>query len=117
MHLARFVQQELDRYQQWDRNFPPPSQRPQSVLVVTDRSMDLMAPLLHEFTYQAMAHDLLPIKEQETGKVTFHMTINEGTAAAEEKDMELIEKDTVWVNNRHRHMKDYPIGPTPCSPS
>ncbi|KAK4039089.1 protein transport protein sec1 [Parachaetomium inaequale] len=105
-HLARFVQEELDGYQQFDRNFPPQSQRPQSVLLITDRSMDLMAPLIHEFTYQAMAHDLLPIKDQENGKVTFHMTINEKTAAAEEKDMELVEKDTVWVNNRHRHMKD-----------
>ncbi len=106
MHLARFVQQELDSYQQWDRNFPPQSQRPQSVLLITDRSMDLMAPLLHEFTYQAMAHDLLPIKDQEDGKVTFHMTINEDGPTAEEKDMELAEKDTVWVGNRHRHMKD-----------
>ncbi|KAJ4300320.1 syntaxin binding protein 1 [Collariella sp. IMI 366227] len=106
MHLARFVQQELDGYQQFDRNFPPPSQRPQSVLLITDRSMDLMAPLLHEFTYQAMAHDLLPIQDKGDGKVTFHMTVNEGTAAAEEKDMELVEKDTVWVNNRHQHMKD-----------
>ncbi|KAL1839045.1 hypothetical protein VTJ49DRAFT_6134 [Mycothermus thermophilus] len=106
MHLARFVQRELDDYQQWDRNFPPPSQRPQSVLVVTDRSMDLMAPLLHEFTYQAMVHDLLPIQEQPDGKVTFHMTINENTPEAEEKDMELSDKDSVWVGNRHKHMKD-----------
>ncbi|KAH6856562.1 Sec1-like protein [Chaetomium sp. MPI-CAGE-AT-0009] len=106
MHLARFVQEELDNYQQFDRNFPPPSQRPQSVLLITDRTMDLMAPLLHEFTYQAMAHDLLPIRDQENGKVTFHMTINENTPKAEEKDMELVDKDTVWVNNRHRHMKD-----------
>ena len=106
MHLARFVQQELDGYQQWDRSFPPPSPRPQSVLLITDRSMDLMAPLVHEFTYQAMAHDLLPIKDQEDGKVTFHLTINEGTPAAEDKDAELIEKDTVWVSNRHRHMQE-----------
>jgi syntaxin-binding protein 1 len=106
MHLARFVQQELDGYQQWDRSFPPPSPRPQSVLLITDRSMDLMAPLVHEFTYQAMAHDLLPIKDQEDGKVTFHITINEGTPAAEDKDAELIEKDTVWVSNRHRHMQE-----------
>ncbi|EAQ88039.1 hypothetical protein CHGG_04658 [Chaetomium globosum CBS 148.51] len=106
MHLARFVQEELDNYQRFDRNFPPQSQRPQSVLLVTDRSMDLMAPLLHEFTYQAMAHDLLPIRDQENGKVTFHLTINENTAKAEEKDMELVEKDAVWVGNRHRHMKD-----------
>lgn len=66
--------------------------------------MDLMAPLVHEFTYQAMAHDLLPI--QDTGKTTYHMTVNEGSPEAEEKDMELTDKDKVWVENRHRHMKD-----------
>ncbi|KAM0265187.1 hypothetical protein ACHAQJ_000340 [Trichoderma viride] len=103
-HLARFVQEELDGYAQWDSNFPPPSTRPQSTLLITDRSMDLMAPLVHEFTYQAMAHDLLPI--QDGDKVTFHTTVNEGTPDAQEKDMELAEKDKIWVENRHRHMKD-----------
>ncbi|KAI1853329.1 hypothetical protein JX266_002035 [Neoarthrinium moseri] len=103
-HLARFVSEELDSYAQWNPNFPPPSTRPQGVLLVTDRSMDLMAPLVHEFTYQAMAHDLLPI--QDGAKTTFHMTVNEGSPEAEEKDMELSDKDKVWVDNRHRHMKD-----------
>jgi len=103
-HLARFVQEELDQYAQWNPNFPPQTARPQGVLVITDRSMDLMAPLVHEFTYQAMAHDLLDIKDGD--KTTYHMTINEGTAEAEDKDMELQEKDKVWVDNRHRHMKD-----------
>lgn len=103
-HLARFVQEELDGYAQWDPNFPPPSNRPQSNLVITDRSMDLMAPLIHEFTYQAMAHDLLPIKEGD--KVTFHTTINQGTPEEQDKDMELGEKDKIWLDNRHRHMKD-----------
>ncbi|KAK8090991.1 hypothetical protein PG994_000496 [Apiospora phragmitis] len=103
-HLARFVSDELDEYAQWNPNFPPPSSRPQGILLVTDRSMDIMAPLVHEFTYQAMAHDLLPIKEGD--KTTFHMTVNEGAPDAEEKDMELSDKDKVWVDNRHRHMKD-----------
>ncbi|KAK7721398.1 syntaxin binding protein 1 [Diaporthe eres] len=103
-HLARFVQEELDNYAQWNQAFPPQSSRPTGVLLITDRSMDLMAPLVHEFTYQAMAHDLLTIKEGD--KVTYHMTVNEGQADAEEKDMELQEKDKVWVDNRHRHMKD-----------
>lgn len=103
-HLARFVSEELDSYAQWNPNFPPPSSRPQGILLVTDRSMDLMAPLVHEFTYQAMAHDLLPIHDNE--KTTFRLTINEGTPEAEEKDMELSDKDKVWVDNRHRHMKD-----------
>ncbi|KAK7956973.1 Protein transport protein sec1 [Apiospora aurea] len=103
-HLARFVSDELDEYAQWNPNFPPPSSRPQGILLVTDRSMDIMAPLVHEFTYQAMAHDLLPI--QEGDKTTFHMTVNEGEPDAEEKDMELNDNDKVWVDNRHRHMKD-----------
>ncbi|KAJ9132547.1 Sec1 family superfamily [Pleurostoma richardsiae] len=104
-HLARFVQEELDTYAQWNQGFPAPSSRPQGVLLITDRSMDLMAPLVHEFTYQAMAHDLLPIRDP-GDKVTFHMTINENTPNAQEKDMELHERDKVWVDNRHRHMKD-----------
>ncbi|KAI0199264.1 Sec1 family protein [Astrocystis sublimbata] len=103
-HLARFVSEELDEYAQFNPNFPPPSSRPQGVLIVTDRSMDLMSPLAHEFTYQAMAHDLLPIKDGD--KTTFHMTFNEGTPEAEEKDIELCDKDKVWVDNRHKHMKD-----------
>lgn len=103
-HLARFVQEELDSYAQWDSNFPPPTQRPQGTLLITDRTMDLMAPLVHEFSYQAMAHDLLPIKDGE--KVTFHTVINQGDPDEQEKDMELGEKDKIWVDNRHRHMKD-----------
>jgi len=104
-HLARFVDKELRAHEPRDdtRQAPPPL-RPKGVLLITDRSMDLMAPLLHEFTYQAMAHDLLPLKE--IPKVTFHMKINEGTGAEEEKDMEIVESDKVWVENRHRHMKD-----------
>ncbi|KAK2627818.1 hypothetical protein QTJ16_002464 [Diplocarpon rosae] len=103
-HLANFVQEELDAYANFNRNWPPPSTRPQGILVITDRSMDIMAPLIHEFTYQAMAHDLLPIKEGD--KVLYKTVVNEGTAQEEEKDMEIGEKDKIWVNNRHSHMKD-----------
>ncbi|TGO61060.1 hypothetical protein BCON_0030g00180 [Botryotinia convoluta] len=101
-HLARFVQEELDAYQQYNPSFPPQSNRPQGVLLITDRSMDTLAPILHEFTYQAMAHDLLPIKDHE--KVTYTTVLNEGTAQEEEKEMEITEKDKIWVENRHQHM-------------
>ena len=58
-HLARFIQNELDQFAQYQRDFPPQTNRPRGVLLVVDRSMDLFAPLIHEFTYQAMVHDLL----------------------------------------------------------
>ena len=31
-------------------------------LLIIDRSYDLIAPLVHEFTYQAMVYDLLEVK-------------------------------------------------------
>jgi syntaxin-binding protein 1 len=66
--------------------------------------MDLVAPLIHEFTYQAMAHDLLPIKEGD--KVSYKAKINEGRPDEEEKELVIGEKDKIWLENRHRHMKD-----------
>ncbi|KAH3906734.1 hypothetical protein HBI56_062400 [Parastagonospora nodorum] len=103
-HLARFVQDKLDMYAQFNQDFPPQSNRPRGALYITDRSMDLVAPFVHEFTYQAMAFDLLPINDAD--KITFKTMINEGEEDAEEKDMEITDKDKIWVENRHRHMKD-----------
>lgn len=103
-YLAKMVQDELDAYAQYNQNWPPQTTRQQGVLIITDRSMDLFAPLLHEFTYQAMAHDLLPLMDRD--KVTYKTVLNEGQKDQEEKEMEIGEKDTIWVENRHRHMKD-----------
>lgn len=66
--------------------------------------MDICAPLVHEFTYQAMAHDLLPIKEGD--KVTYKTTLNEGQPNEEVKEMEITEHDRIWTDSRHLHMKD-----------
>lgn len=102
--LAKNVQTELDLYAQRHPDFPPPSNRPRGVLFVVDRSIDLFAPTLHEFTYQAMAHDLLPIKDGE--KVTYVVKVATAGGAEEEKDMVIGDEDQVWVSNRHKHMKD-----------
>lgn len=66
--------------------------------------MDVAAPLIHEFTYQAMAFDLLPIREGD--KITYRTVVNEDRPDKETKDVEIGEKDRIWVENRHRHMKD-----------
>lgn len=103
-HLARFIQNELDQFAQHQRDFPPQTNRPRGVLLVVDRSMDLFAPLLHEFTYQAMVHDLLPVTDGD--KVTYKTVVNQGAKNEEVKEMEIGESDRVWVDYRHMHMKD-----------
>ncbi len=61
--FAKMVQEELDELARLDKSFPPASSHPRAVLVVVDRGVDVAAPILHEFTYQAMVHDLLPLEE------------------------------------------------------
>ncbi|KAL8723543.1 MAG: hypothetical protein Q9225_000178 [Loekoesia sp. 1 TL-2023] len=100
-HLARFVQIQLDQYAKYNDDFPPPSPRPRGLLVITDRTLDLFAPLLHEFTYQAMVHDLLPLTEGD--KVYYKVGSNQ---TQQGKDQEISEKDNIWVKYRHLHMKD-----------
>lgn len=107
-HLASFLQAALDNYARDERNdFPPQSQinRPRAVLLITDRSMDLVAPFVHELTYQAMAMDLLPIRDDED-KIAYRNVIRRGQPDQEEKDVEISEKDNLWVIHRHMHMKD-----------
>lgn len=106
-HLASFVQTALDEYARDQRNnFPPAdSPRPRAELIITDRTMDLMAPFVHELTYQAMAMDLLPVQD-DGDKVTYRNVIRRGQPDQEEKDVELNENDKLWVSNRHKHMKD-----------
>lgn len=98
-HLAHFVQGNLDNYAQHHTDYPPPSNRPRGILYIADRSMDVIAPLVHEFTYQAMAHDLLPVREGD--KVMYKTTVN-----GSEQNMELSEEDMIWLKYRHMHMKD-----------
>lgn len=103
-HLARFIQDELDNYQQYHPDFSPPSNRPRSAMYVVDRSIDLCSPLVHEFTYQAMAHELLNIRDDE--KVVYKAVTKPGDAAQKDKEMGIRENDRIWVENRHQHMKD-----------
>lgn len=66
--------------------------------------MDLFAPLVHELTYQAMIHDLLPIIEGD--RIYYKISAKTDDATGGARDAEIGEKDNIWVANRHLHMKD-----------
>lgn len=105
--LAIVLQAELDDFARENTDFPPKPPRgkpvpPRGVMYITDRSMDLFAPLLHEFTYQAMCHDLLDIGEEGD----YHYSFRTAEDDIEEKSAILNDKDTIWTSVRHMHMKD-----------
>ncbi|GHJ83907.1 hypothetical protein NliqN6_0309 [Naganishia liquefaciens] len=101
--IALQLQADLDDYQAVNPDFPPSSNhRPKSILFVVDRSMDPVAPFLHEFTYQAMIHDLLPL---DSGP-TYRYKVKTALGAIEQKEALLNEEDPIWVEIRHMHMKE-----------
>ncbi|KAF8637589.1 hypothetical protein AX17_002658 [Amanita inopinata Kibby_2008] len=101
--LALMVQKNLDEHKRMNPEFAklPEYQRPRGTLIITDRSMDMLAPLIHEFTYQAMTHDLLPINGT---KYTYKFQSSVG--AYEDKTATLSDTDTVWTDIRHMHMRE-----------
>jgi len=64
-------------------------------LLLLDRGDDLVSPLMHDFIYQPMVHDLL---EMDGDRITF--TNDKGTKS----DVLLDEKDSIWVELRGKHI-------------
>lgn len=97
--LALRLQLALDKYVQ--ENEPKIDVgRPKGVLFITDRTMDTVAPFLHEFSYQAMVHDLLPITDG--NKYSYRFYNSEGQK--EDKEATLSDDDNVWQAIRHMHI-------------
>jgi syntaxin-binding protein 1 len=57
--LARLMQAEIDELQKVDDTYPSKNEFKKTILIIVDRTFDMMAPFLHEFTYQAMFNDLI----------------------------------------------------------
>ncbi|KDQ61398.1 hypothetical protein JAAARDRAFT_30828 [Jaapia argillacea MUCL 33604] len=102
--IAFELQSVLDEYKKANPEFPkkenPP--RPRSTFIVTDRAMDMVAPFVHEFTYQAMVNDLLPVEDGT--KYTYKFQSSMGTF--ENKTATLSDDDSVWTGVRHMHMRE-----------
>ncbi|UZJ52783.1 hypothetical protein CBS101457_002103 [Exobasidium rhododendri] len=97
--LALRLQSAIDAYVK--ENEPKPETgRPRGVLFIADRTMDTVAPFLHEFSYQAMCNDLLPIMEGNKYKYSF--TNSDGER--EDKEAVLTDDDAVWQGIRHLHI-------------
>eukprot|EP01134_Creolimax_fragrantissima_P001702 CFRG1702T1 len=70
---------------------------PRGQLVILDRTVDVVSPVLHELTYQAMAYDLLDIQND----VYTHETNTNKNAQTI-----IGEHDALWPDLRHKHIAE-----------
>lgn len=70
-----------------------------ATILLLNRSVDLISPLVHEFTLQAMATDLLDLGCDGT-----RYTLRSGTSLV--KSASLDESDQTWLSLRHAHIAD-----------
>ncbi|KAH1106331.1 hypothetical protein J1N35_010099 [Gossypium stocksii] len=80
-------------------NFP---QQETCELLVLDRSIDQIAPVIHEWTYDAMCHDLLNME----GNKYVHEVPSKTGGPPEKKEVLLEEHDPIWLELRHAHIGD-----------
>lgn len=73
---------------------------PSGDLLVLDRGVDWASPLLHEFTYQAMVHDLVPIQDG----CRYSPSGSACTPVSSTQTVNLDENDWLWVHLRHCHI-------------
>lgn len=103
--LAFEFQEKLDEYVRRNEHFPPESTRPRSILIITDRSLDLFSPLLHEFTYQAMAFEVS--KNIDKGNNVYNYKVENEAGTFEEKKSNLMDIcDPDWVDAKYLHIAD-----------
>lgn len=77
-----------------------------ATLLLLDRKDDCLSPFIHEFTYEAMVNDLLPIEDD---RITYDSVTDaqEGSAEGTKKmDALLNDNDEVWVELRGKHIAD-----------
>lgn len=94
--LASLLKERLDTFKRGTKGWPS-QKKPRPILLLLERSYDLVSPFIHELTYQAMCQDLLPITDD------VYAFESEGGGR---REVLLNENDILWPNLRHKHIAD-----------
>ncbi|VAH41093.1 unnamed protein product [Triticum turgidum subsp. durum] len=97
--LAASVWNCLARYKSTIPEFP---QTETCELLIVDRSIDQIAPVIHEWTYDAMCHDLLSMD----GNKYVQEVPNKSGSGTEKKEVLLEDHDPIWFELRDVHVAD-----------
>ncbi|KAI4315311.1 hypothetical protein L6164_028135 [Bauhinia variegata] len=95
--LAAGVWDCLMKFKKTIPNFP---QTETCELLILDRSIDQIAPVIHEWTYDAMCHDLLNME----GNKYVHEVPGKTGSPPEKKEVLLEDHDPIWLELRHAHI-------------
>ncbi|MBA0736991.1 hypothetical protein Gogos_010474 [Gossypium gossypioides] len=96
--LAEILWKCLEKY----KSIPNYPQTETCDLLILDRSVDQIAPVIHEWTYDAMCHDLL---NMDGNKYVVELPGKHGGPPVE-KEVILDDNDPVWLELRHAHIAD-----------
>uniref|UniRef100_A0A7S1BZN1 Uncharacterized protein n=1 Tax=Corethron hystrix TaxID=216773 RepID=A0A7S1BZN1_9STRA len=103
--IALLFKDRLDQFvasnpEWWYHGGPGHSERDRGVLLIVERAEDPLSPLVHEFTYRAMVHDLLEMAGE---KYTYTPTTQKN---ASEREVLLNDNDECWVEFRDNHIAE-----------
>ncbi|XP_022897159.1 SNARE-interacting protein KEULE-like [Olea europaea var. sylvestris] len=97
--LAAAIWNNITTYKSAIPNFP---QTETCELLIVDRSIDQIAPIIHEWTYDAMCHDMLDLE----GNKYVHEIPSKSGGEPEKKEVLLEDNDPVWLELRHAHIAE-----------
>lgn len=97
--LAAAIWDCVSKYKSTIPNYP---QSETCELLILDRSIDQIAPVIHEWTYDAMCRDLL---EMDGNKYIYEVSSKTG-GAPDKREALLEDTDPVWLELRHTHIAD-----------
>ncbi|KAJ3159434.1 Syntaxin-binding protein 2 [Geranomyces michiganensis] len=100
-HMAFKLEDAFAEIKEIDPEWPPENSYPQSQIIVLDRTVDNVTPILHSLTYQAAVHDLLQV---EGTKVAYTKT--NANDVRDKHTAVVDELDPVYRDIRHLFVAD-----------